>query len=621
MQVDSSTSPVSTIQAFHSDPSTGWIIESAPRFIAIKHKMGCPMCDTSASHCMAAKRAYEICLAETDISKAIADAWPELGQYQDDYYRLLEDYNALKESFCSVETKADERRAKLTELYKKLDSCQATIKNLSNQAQSLEKQLQETKDNSAKLSNHKELILENKHLQEELEYYQGRVQYTLYRKDVHWAAKNGYHLSDIPAHRRLVKIFQVGKWPGKFQDLGLKVFSKQIPDIFQGLENSAVVSDGEDDDEDLTGLPTIPEEIPQDIPLRSPTRLACPTSKITKNTGKSVHEAGIPAIGGIRTSTKQKRIIADPPVSPAFRGTSDWVMESDVHDSEMCRLYVEGRALQPHEWSLDHTAVIFRIDEYARSLPGLPKNLVAHHDEPNWMMNVIKAFNVNPSGIPRNLRLEGLHINVDNADVWYWLNLIKPKYHGAEAEILLQSIFSTVGKWDQIIAGQWKRNDSPFLCSPAPERYTIHRNQKFDRSTFAYWLGLTKTIWNEVTLHSQLRANEIASLKEGIMNQFRIHDDLLPLVWESPFYHPPSMGEPMDQDESDPEPTLSQPTAGSSSLADRLDYGEGASFTCPPVDAHELLAHISYFDSLVPQGTVCEFTAELTEELYTDNLE
>ncbi|KIJ49044.1 hypothetical protein M422DRAFT_246836 [Sphaerobolus stellatus SS14] len=123
---------------------------------------------------------------------------------------------------------------------------------------------------------------------------------------------------------------------------------------------------------------------------------------------------------------------------------------------------------------------------------------------------------------------------------------------------------------------------------------------------FTYWLGCkagvtpdlardkleryfvqhaTKTIWNEVTLRSQLRANEITSLKGGIMNQFRVHYDLLPLVRESPYYFPPSAGEPMDQDESDPEPTLSPPPVGSSSLADRLDYREGGSLTRPPADA------------------------------------
>ncbi|KIJ43481.1 hypothetical protein M422DRAFT_253374 [Sphaerobolus stellatus SS14] len=199
-----------------------------------------------------------------------------------------------------------------------------------------------------------------------------------------------------------------------------------------------------------------------------------------------------------------------------------------------------------------------------------------------------------------------------------------------------------LGRWDQLVTGRWKRNDSSFLCSPAPARYTMHRNQKIDRNTFTYWLGseagvtpnlargklepyfvhqATKTIWNEVTLRSQPRANEITSLKGGFLNQFCAHDDLLPLMQGSPFYYPSSMGEPMDQDESDPEPTLSQPTVGSSSLADRLDYGEGGSLTHPPVDAQGLRARISYFDSLVPQGTVRTSTAELTTELYVDNIE
>ncbi|KIJ54608.1 hypothetical protein M422DRAFT_240690 [Sphaerobolus stellatus SS14] len=241
MQVDPFTSAMSAIQAFYSDPSTEWVIKSAPEFIAIKHKMGCSICDTSALHCMAAKQAYEICLAEKNISKAIADTWPELGRYQDDYYS---------------EKKAEEHRAKLTKLYKKLDSHQATIKNLGNQVQSLEKQLQETKDNSDELSNHEGLILENKHLQKELEYYVGRVQYTLYGKDTNWVIHNGYHLSDIPA------------------------------------------SDREDNEEDLASLPTIHDAIPQDTPSHPPTKLVHPASKTNQNDSKVVHEAGISAIGG-----------------------------------------------------------------------------------------------------------------------------------------------------------------------------------------------------------------------------------------------------------------------------------------------------------------------------------
>ncbi|KIJ32218.1 hypothetical protein M422DRAFT_266022 [Sphaerobolus stellatus SS14] len=202
----------------------------------------------------------------------------------------------------------------------------------------------------------------------------------------------------------------------------------------------------------------------------------------------------------------------------------------------MHRLYAEAKALPPHQWTPDHTAVMFRIDEYARSLPGLPRNLVARHDDPDWMTDIIQSFNSNPSGVPRNLRLEGLHVNIDDADVWYWVNLIKPKYRGAEAESLLQHIFSSIGRWDKLVA----------------------------------------------------------------------------------------VGEPMDQDEPDPEPIPIQHT-GSSYLANTLDYGEGGSFSQPPADACELQARISYFDSLVPQGTVRASTVELSEELtcelYAENIE
>ncbi|KIJ26306.1 hypothetical protein M422DRAFT_272651 [Sphaerobolus stellatus SS14] len=187
---------MSTIQAFCSDPSTEWVIKSAPRFLAIKHKMGYPICDTSVLHCMAAKQAYKIRLDEKDISKAVADVYSER----------------------SAKKKAEECRAKMTELYDKLDSQRVTIKNLGDQVQSLEKQLQEAKDNSTESSTSEELILENKHLKKELEYYIERT--------------------DIPA------------------------------------------LNGEDDNEDLTGLPTIPEEIPQNIPLYPPTRLTHPAEEL-----------------------------------------------------------------------------------------------------------------------------------------------------------------------------------------------------------------------------------------------------------------------------------------------------------------------------------------------------
>ncbi|KIJ53065.1 hypothetical protein M422DRAFT_243036 [Sphaerobolus stellatus SS14] len=102
---------------------------------------------------------------------------------------------------------------------------------------------------------------------------------------------------------------------------------------------------------------------------------------------------------------------------------------------------------------------------------------------------------------------------------------------------------------------------------------------------------------------------------------FHVHDDLLPLVQGSPFYIIPNVGEPMDQDEPDLEHTLSQPTAGSSSLANRLDYGEDMFFSCPPVDVQDLRERISYFDSTVPKGTECASTEELTCDLYVDNVE
>ncbi|KIJ47637.1 hypothetical protein M422DRAFT_248644 [Sphaerobolus stellatus SS14] len=246
MQMDPSTNTLSALQAFKLDPSTEWVIESIPGFVAIKHKMGCSICDASASHCIAAKRSYEIRLSEKDVSHTVAKAWPKLVRYQDNYYRLLEDYNALKEKTQSAKKKAEDSRAKMNELYEKLNTHPVTVKNLDDQ---------------------------------ELDYYVGRARHALYGKDTDWATCNGYRLGDIPK------------------------------------------SDGEDDDEDRGGLPTLPEEIPQDIPVHPPTKLACPMGKSHRNKSKVVHEAGIPAIEGSHLPITPKRIIADPPCHHHLRIT------------------------------------------------------------------------------------------------------------------------------------------------------------------------------------------------------------------------------------------------------------------------------------------------------------
>ncbi|KIJ35464.1 hypothetical protein M422DRAFT_262236 [Sphaerobolus stellatus SS14] len=296
MQVDLSTNTMGAIQASKTDPSIEWVIESVPGFIAIKHKM-------------------------------------ELARYQDNYYRLLEDHNTLKEDLQAVERKADKHRQ-------------------------LQEQKYEVEDNSA----NKELILKNKHLKEELKYYVGRTQYALYGKDECW-----------------------------------------------------------------------------DIPIHPPPKPAHPVGTKLRNDPKVIPKAGIPAIGGLQPHFRtQKRIITDPPTSitgvlpkllgkvraecwdqPALRGASEWIMDHDVHDLKMQRLYIEGKALQPHKWSPDHTVAMFHIDEYTRSLPDLHTNLEVHASDPLWMTDVIQSFNKNPSGIPQNLHTEGLYININDADIWY----------------------------------------------------------------------------------------------------------------------------------------------------------------------------------------------------------
>ncbi|KIJ48352.1 hypothetical protein M422DRAFT_247681 [Sphaerobolus stellatus SS14] len=248
-------------------------------------------------------------------------------------------------------------------------------------------------------------------------------------------------------------------------------------------------------------------------------------------------------------------------------------------------LYREGKALPPHECTLDYNAAIFHIDEHVRSLPDLTTALLVRSNDPLWMMDVVHTFNKNPSGVPRNLRTEGAYVN--DVDVWYWVSLIKSKYCGADAKNALQTIFSTTGQWSSIATGQWKKNNSEFLCNPAPMRLLCWVTPDLARTKIKPYFQCRemRLIWNKITLRSQLRANEINSLKGADMNHFWVHDSLLPFV------------------------------------NDRLDYGEEGFFSQPPVDTWDLREHIQYFDSLVPKGTVHESTEELTHDLYADNVE
>ncbi|KIJ47821.1 hypothetical protein M422DRAFT_248395 [Sphaerobolus stellatus SS14] len=82
--------------------------------------------------------------------------------------------------------------------------------------------------------------------------------------------------------------------------------------------------------------------------------------------------------------------------------------------------------------------------------------LLIQSNDPSWMADIVRNYNKNHSGVPHNLHTEGVFVNVDDADIWYWV------------KNTLQTIFSTTGKWSQIVAGHWKRNDSMFLCEPKP---------------------------------------------------------------------------------------------------------------------------------------------------------
>ncbi|KIJ44677.1 hypothetical protein M422DRAFT_251977 [Sphaerobolus stellatus SS14] len=181
-----------------------------------------------------------------------------------------------------------------------------------------------------------------------------------------------------------------------------------------------------------------------------------------KNDSRVILEAEIPVIGGSHLPYKtHKKVHAYPPTSitgvlpkplgkvkaeswdqPALRGASEWILDHSVQDSEMRCLYREGKALLPHECTSDHNAAIFHIDEHMRSLPDLTTALL------------------NPSGVPHNLHTEGAYVNVNDVNVWYWINLVKPKYCGADTNNALQTIFSTTGQWSSIATGQWKKNNS-----------------------------------------------------------------------------------------------------------------------------------------------------------------
>ncbi|KIJ48129.1 hypothetical protein M422DRAFT_248309 [Sphaerobolus stellatus SS14] len=214
--------------------------------------------------------------------------------------------------------------------------------------------------------------------------------------------------------------------------------------------------------------------------------------------------------------------------------------------------------------------------------------LSTHESDPTWISKVIQNFNRNPSGVPHQLHTEGAFINIDNAKVWHWVNLIKPKFCDAEAETLLQQIFSIVGQWEKLVAGQWKRND---------------------KAQFAYWRGCEAGVTpafaqNKIKPYFIHHVTKLIYNKEWVeLNCFHLYESLLPFVNGSPYYDPPATEEELcDLEMPPPDHHVDQPVAGPSSLTDCMDYG-GEDFTQPPVNVHDLHCHINYSDNVVPQGT------------------
>ncbi|KIJ35036.1 hypothetical protein M422DRAFT_262778 [Sphaerobolus stellatus SS14] len=218
---------MSAIQAFKTNPSTKWVVKSAPGCITIRHKMGCSICLR--------------CLNKKDISSAVADAQPELARYQDNYYHLLEDQDALKETLKLAEKKAEE----------------FTIKNLEVQDHSLEQQLQEqnhtVEDNSA----NEGLILKIS------------------------TSKRSFTIM-LGEHDTL----STGRT--RTGQSAMDIESVISPCQMEKTNN-----------QEMDNLPIEPEETPQDVPIHSPQKPVCPTGLKNKNNSKVIPEAGIPAIGGL----------------------------------------------------------------------------------------------------------------------------------------------------------------------------------------------------------------------------------------------------------------------------------------------------------------------------------
>jgi len=112
----------------------------------------------------------------------------------------------------------------------------------------------------------------------------------------------------------------------------------------------------------------------------------------------------------------------------------------------------------------------------------------------------------------------------------------------------------------------------------------------------------TKLIYNDVTLHCQLRANKIKSLKGTMLNQFRVHEALVLLVIENPYYNPPEESRLKDLDQEVATPD-DGPVVGSSGLSWVEFVGEALSQN--PMDVHSL-CWLAYSNTLAPQGKVEE---------------
>ena len=125
---------------------------------------------------------------------------------------------------------------------------------------------------------------------------------------------------------------------------------------------------------------------------------------------------------------------------------------------------------------------------------------------PQDLLVILNSWIHNPEGVPPPVRDLDDGLDLEDVDVWEWVQRItpRPKFGGtrettAQFKKMLWSIFSEPMKWDGLVGTQFRPPANPDLCSSATSVFIWTGSfSSVTEEEIAQWLGMHAGVYPQV---------------------------------------------------------------------------------------------------------------------------